>query len=92
MLAAAVVFVAPLAIWLRYSSHVSSSGGLYAFVEAAAGRRVALVQAAHLDFSYRCISIYTTVQIVYDLLPEVVPGERRYQTLLALRSRSRWPR
>ena len=27
---------------------------------------------------------YTTVQIVYDLLPHVLPGERGYQTLLAL--------
>ena len=30
MLAAAVVFVAPLAIWLRYSRHINSAGGLYA--------------------------------------------------------------
>ncbi len=37
-LAAVVVFTAPLAIWLRYSRHVSDSGGLYSFVEAAAGR------------------------------------------------------
>jgi amino acid transporter len=84
MLASLVVFGAPLAIWLRYSSHVSSSGGLYAFVEAAAGRRVALVQAAIWTFSYLLYVIYTTVQIVYDLLPDVVPGERHYQTLLAL--------
>jgi hypothetical protein len=84
MLAAIVVFGLPLAIWLRYSRHVSGAGGLYGFVEAAAGRRVALVQAAIWILSYLLYVVYTTVQIVYDLLPTVVPGERRYQTLLAL--------
>ena len=84
MLAAAVVFIAPLAIWLRYSRHIHSAGGLYAFVEAAAGRRVALAQAAIWAFSYGLYIVYTTVQIVYDLLPEVIPGVRPYQTALAL--------
>jgi amino acid transporter len=83
-LAAFAVFTIPLAIWLRYARHVASSGGLYAFVEAAAGRRVALAQAAIWTFSYLLYIVYTTVQIVYDVLPAVVPGERRYQTLLAL--------
>ena len=84
MLAGAVVFLVPLAIWLRYSREVTSSGGLFAFVEEAAGRRVALVQAAIWIFSYLLYVVYTTVQIVYDLLPSVLPGEGRYQTVLAL--------
>ncbi len=84
MLAAVVVFGLPIAIWLRYSRHVSGAGGLYAFVEAAAGRRVALAQAAIWTVSYLLYVVYTSVQIVYDLLPGVLPGERRYQTLLAL--------
>ena len=84
MLAAAVVFTAPLAIWLRYSRHVSGAGGLFSFVEAAAGRRVALAQAAIWTFSYGLYIVYTTVQIVYDLLPQVIPGEREYQSALAL--------
>ncbi|MBV8942993.1 MAG: hypothetical protein JO240_14800, partial [Solirubrobacterales bacterium] len=83
-LAAALVFIAPLAIWLRYSRQVNGAGGLYAFVEAAAGRRVALAQAAIWIVSYLLYLVYTTVQIVYDLLPAVVPSERAYQTLLAL--------
>jgi hypothetical protein len=45
---------------------------------------VALVQAAIWIVSYVLYLVYTTVQIVYDLLPAVLPGERRYQTLLAL--------
>lgn len=84
MVAAVLVFTAPLAIWLRYARHVSSAGGLYAFVEAAAGRRVALAQAATWIFSYVLYLVYTTVQIVYDLLPNVVPIGRGLQTVLAL--------
>jgi amino acid transporter len=84
MVAAVVVFALPLAIWLRYARHISSSGGLYAFVEAAAGRRVALAQAGIWIISYLLYVFYTTVQIVYDVLPAAIAGERRYQTLLAL--------
>jgi hypothetical protein len=84
MLGAVAVFVIPLAIWLRYSRHISSSGGLYAFVEAAAGRQVALAQAAIWIVSYLLYLVYTTVQVVYDVLPSVLPGERSYQTALAL--------
>jgi amino acid transporter len=84
MLAGAVAFTVPLAIWLRYSRHIASSGGLFAFVEAAAGRRVALAQAAIWTVSYLLYIVYTTVQIVYDVLPAAVPGVGRYQTVLAL--------
>jgi hypothetical protein len=84
MLGALVLFAIPLAIWLRYAEQVNAPGGLYAFVEAAAGRRVALAQAAVWMFSYLLYVVYTTVQIVYDVLPQVLPGEARYQSLLAL--------
>lgn len=83
-LAGAVAFLVPLAVWLRYARVVSGPGGLFGFVEAAAGRRVALVQAAVWAFGYVLYVIYTTVQIVYDVLPIVVPGEAGYQTVLAL--------
>jgi amino acid transporter len=82
MVLAAAAFAVPLAVWLGYARHISSSGGLYAFTEAAAGRRVALVQAALWALSYLMYLVYTTAQIVYDTLPAVLPGERRYQTLL----------
>jgi hypothetical protein len=84
MVAAVVVFAVPLAIWLRYSQHVHGSGGLYTFVEAAAGRRLALVQAGLWIASYLLYLLYTTAQIVYDTLPAVLPGERRYQHVLEL--------
>jgi amino acid transporter len=82
MILAAVAFVFALAIWFGYARHISSSGGLYSFTEAAAGRRVALAQACLWAFSYLLYIVYTTAQIVYDLLPVVLPGERRYQTVL----------
>src|SRR3984957_15474274 len=82
MVAAAVVFGFPLAIWFGYARHVSSSGGLYSFTEAAAGRRVALAQAALWALSYLLYLVYTTAQIVYHTLPAVLPGEVRYQPLL----------
>jgi hypothetical protein len=82
VVAATVVFGVPLYIWLDYARHVSGSGGLTGFVEAAAGRRVALAQGAVWSLSYLLYIVYTPLQIVYDLLPNVLPGERRYQSLL----------
>ena len=82
MVAAAVVFGFPLAIWFGYARHVSSAGGLYSFTEAAAGRQVALAQAGLWALSYLLYMVYTTAQIVYDTLPAVLPGEVRYQTPL----------
>ncbi len=84
LLAAAVVFAFPLLIWLRYSRETQSSGGLSAFTEAAAGRRIALVQAALWAVSYLLYLLYTTAQIVYDTLPAVLPGVVRYQPLLEI--------
>jgi amino acid transporter len=84
MVAAVVVFAFPLGIWLSYSRQISSSGGLYSFVEAAAGRPVALVQAGLWIVSYLLYLLYTTVQIVYDTLPAVFPGMRSYQPLLEI--------
>ncbi|MGH6657347.1 MAG: hypothetical protein ACRDVE_19360, partial [Actinocrinis sp.] len=84
MLAAAVVFAAPIAIWVKYSRHVSGPGGLYSFVEAAAGRRVAQVQAVVWIVSYLLYLLYTTASIVYDTLPTVLPGVRPYRPLLEI--------
>jgi len=84
MVAAVAVFAFPMAIWLRYARHVNGPGGLYSFVAAAAGRRIALVQAGLWIVSYLLYLLYTTAQIVYDTLPAVLPGERRYQPVLEL--------
>ena len=84
MAGAVALFAAPLVIWLRYARRVSGPGGLYSFVEAAAGRRVALVQAGLWIVSYLLYLLYTTAQIVYDTLPAVLPAERRYQPVLEI--------
>lgn len=81
-LAAAVVFLVPLAVWLGYSRHVQSAGGLFAFVEAAAGRQVALVQGALWVFSYLLYLLTTTAEIVRDVLPDAVPGSSRHTGLV----------
>lgn len=79
----AVAFVAPLAIWLRYSKDIASSGGLYSFVEAAAGRRIALAQAGLWLASYVLYLLYTSAYVVYDLLPPVWPGIHSWRPVLA---------
>jgi hypothetical protein len=84
LLAAAVVFAAPLLIWLRFSGEIASSGGLFAFVDAAVGRRVALVQAALWVGSYLLYLTYTSVYVVYDLLPVAVPGVQSARPALAI--------
>ena len=84
MVAALAVFAFPLAIWLRYARQVNGAGGLYGFVDAAARRRVALVQAGLWIVSYLLYLLYTTAQVVYDTLPAVLPGERRYQPVLEI--------
>ncbi len=80
---AAVAFVAPLAVWLRFSRDISSSGGLTAFVEAAVGRRVALVQAALWVASYTLYLLYTSAYVVYDVVPAFWPGVHHWRPLLA---------
>lgn len=77
-----LLFVPPLMVWLRYARHVATAGGLYGFVEEAAGRRVAVPQAALWIVSYLLYLLYTTAYVVYDLLPVVVPGIGPYRTAL----------
>ena len=83
-IAAALAFAAPLAIWLRYARDINSTGGLTAFVEGAVGRRIAVVQAAAWIASYALYLLYTSVYVVYDLLPPVWPGVHRWRSLLAV--------
>ncbi len=84
MVAAAVAFGVPLLVWLRYAHHVSTSGGLYGFVVAAAGPRVGAVQAGLWIASYVLYLIYTSAFIVYDVLPTVLPGIRPYRSVLEI--------
>lgn len=78
------VFLAPLAIWLGFSKRIASAGGLAAFVEAAAGRKAARIQAAIWIVSYFLYLPYTVTTIVYDLLAPVFPGLVPYRSSLEL--------
>ena len=73
-LVAAVLFLPPLLVWLSYSADIVGPGGLYTFVEVAAGRRVALLQAALWVTSYLLYLVYTVTYIAYDLLPAMFPA------------------
>jgi amino acid transporter len=81
-LIATLAFVFPVLIWYRYSEQIASAGGLFAFVEAAVGRRIAAVQAAFWIVSYALYLVYTVPFIVYDLLPNVFAGIHQYLLLI----------
>jgi hypothetical protein len=81
---AIVAFAAPVAIWLSYSRRIVSAGGLTAFVEAGAGRRVAYAQAGIWAISYALYLPFTVTDVVYEHLPEVFPGLADYRTELQL--------
>lgn len=72
----------PLIVWYRYSEQIASSGGLFAFVEAAAGSSIARVQAGFWIVSYFLYLVYTVPFIVYDLLPVAFPQATHYRLLL----------
>src|SRR5258708_30108582 len=80
----AVLYAAPLLIWVRFSRDVVSPAGLAGFVEAAAGRPLALVQAAVWAFSYFLYLPYTVTDIVYEMLAVVFPGIEPWRPALAL--------
>jgi amino acid transporter len=80
----AALYAAPLLVWVRFSRDVVSPAGLAGFVEAAAGRRLALVQAAVWAFSYFLYLPYTVTDIVYEMLAVVFPGIQPWRPLLEL--------
>jgi amino acid transporter len=81
---ALAVFAAPFTLWLVYSRRVVSPGGLTAFVDAAAGRRVALAQGWIWALAYFLYLPYTITFVVYDVLPPVFPGVVPYRWVLEL--------
>lgn len=69
-----VAFAAPTYIWIRYSRTIVGPGGLTAFTAAAAGRKIAGLQAIGWLVSYVLYLLYTTDYVVYDVLTASVPG------------------
>jgi amino acid transporter len=78
------VFAIPLGIWLAFSGEIVSGGGLSAFVEAAIGRRAAVVHGWIWAFAYFLYLPYTVTFVVYDMLPPVFPGVSAYRSSLEL--------
>lgn len=78
----ALLYAAPLLVWVRFSRDVVSPAGLAGFVEAAAGRRLAFAQAAVWAFSYFLYLPYTVADIVYGMLAVVFPGIGPWRPLL----------
>jgi amino acid transporter len=81
---ALALFAAPVAIWLAFSRTVVTSGGLTAFVDAAVGRRPALVHGWIWIFAYFLYLPYTITAVVYDTLTPVFPGIEPYRGALEL--------
>lgn len=81
-LGGAALFIAPLAVWYRYSK-TSSSGGLYAFVEKAAGKRVADAQGWLWIISYFLYLPWTVAYITYNLLPSII-GNSAYLSVMEI--------
>jgi amino acid transporter len=80
----ALLFACPLLVWLRYSKEIASAGGLAAFVEASAGHRLALLQAAVWTISYFLYLPYTITDIVYEQLADVFPGIEPWRWVLEI--------
>jgi hypothetical protein len=78
-LAGGLLALVPVAVWCSYSSRIASDGGLFAFVESAAGRPLAWLWGAVWIFSYALYLPYTVTAVVYDLLPVAFPGIRPYR-------------
>lgn len=83
-LVALALFAFPVAVWYRYSARIASAGGLYAFVEAAAGRTAARIHGAVWIVSYFLYLPATVTFLVYELLPSLAPGIAPYRATLEL--------
>jgi amino acid transporter len=83
-LAGLALFAAPMLVWWRYSGEIASSGGLYTFVERAAGRRIALAHGAAWILSYFLYLPFTITELVYDQIPASFPGIRGHQTVIEI--------
>jgi amino acid transporter len=84
LLVALVLFAFPVGIWFHFSERIASAGGLYAFVEAAAGKTAARVHGVIWIVSYFLYLPATVTAIVHETLPDLAPGIRPYRTTLEL--------
>jgi amino acid transporter len=84
VLAGAVMFAFPVFAWYRYARRVASAGGLYSFVEAAAGVWPARLHGAAWAVSYFLYLPSTMAYVLWDVLPVAFPGIGPYRAALDL--------
>jgi amino acid transporter len=80
----AVAFVCPVIAWYRYARRVASPGGLFSYVETAAGTNVARTHGAIWAVSYFLYLPSTVVYVLYDILPTAFPGITPYRAPLVV--------
>jgi hypothetical protein len=66
-------FAFPVIVWRRYAEKIASPGGLFSFVRAATGERVAVVQGLIWTVSYFLYLPATVAYVVYEVLPVGFP-------------------
>jgi hypothetical protein len=82
VLVGALLFGFPVLAWYRYASRVASSGGLYTFVEAAAGVWPARLHGAAWLVSYFLYLPSTMAYVLWDVLPVAFRGIGPYRAAL----------
>lgn len=82
VLAGALLFAFPVVAWYRYANRVASAGGLYSFVEAAAGVWPARLHGAAWTVSYFLYLPSTMAYLLWDVLPVAFPGIGAARTVL----------
>jgi amino acid transporter len=84
VLVGGLLFGFPLLAWYRYASRVASAGGLYSFVQAAAGTWPARLHGAAWVVSYFLYLPSTMAYLLWDVLPVAFPGIGSAKTVLEL--------
>lgn len=84
VLIGAALFAFPVFAWWRYARQVASAGGLYSFVEAAAGRWPARLHGVAWAVSYFLYLPSTMAYVLWDVLPVAFPHLGAYRAALDL--------
>lgn len=84
VLVGALLFAFPVFAWYRYARRVASAGGLYSFVEAAAGIWPARLHGVVWTVSYFLYLPSTMTYLLWFVLPVAFPGIGRYRVAFLL--------
>lgn len=82
VLVGGLLFAFPVVAWYRYARKIASHGGLYSFVEAAAGVWPARLHGALWVVSYFLYLPSTMAYVLWDVLPVAFPDIGPYRAVL----------